>query len=166
MSKSGSGSKNKQASDTSAEQQLIRELADLLKDTDLTEIELERAGLRIRVARGGAPVTTSHAVAPAAPAAPSVEAPSAPPTASAAHNGNAPGTVTSPMVGTAYRSPEPDAPPFVDIGSMVSEGQTVMIVEAMKTMNQIPAPKAGTVKRILVEDGAPVEFGAPLMIIE
>lgn len=161
MSKSGSGHKSRPSHDTSAEQKLIRDLADLLKDTELTEIELERQGLRVRVARS-ATVTSYAAPAPAAPTAPT--APAA--TASDGPVGNAPGTVTSPMVGTAYRAPEPGAAAFVDIGSKVAEGDTLMIVEAMKTMNQIPAPHSGTVTAILVEDAQPVEFGEPLMVIE
>jgi acetyl-CoA carboxylase biotin carboxyl carrier protein len=139
---------------------LIRELAGLLDETGLTEIEYERGGLRVRVAR-------QAAVAQAAPAAvmvaPSQAAPAARPGAEA---GPHPGAVLSPMVGTAYRSPEPSAKPYVDVGSVVKAGDTVLIIEAMKTMNQIPAPHAGTVVQILVEDGQPVEFGEPLMIIE
>ena len=143
---------------------LIRELAKLLEETGLTEIEVEREGRRIRVARGGA-VTHSASVAhaptlsvPHAPAVPAAPSPSDP----AKH----PGVVTSPMVGTAYMGPEPGAMPFVDVGSKVVAGDTLLIVEAMKTMNQIPAPRSGTVTKILVEDGKPVEFGEPLMIIE
>ncbi|MEP0324361.1 acetyl-CoA carboxylase biotin carboxyl carrier protein [Bauldia litoralis] len=142
---------------------LIRELSKLLTETDLTEIELEDGDMRIRVARSPAPVT---AVAPAAaapaPAEPSHRQPAAAPDDPAAN----PGALLSPMVGTAYLSSEPGARPYVDIGESVREGQTVMIVEAMKTMNQIPATRSGTVTRILVEDGQPVEYGEPLMIIE
>jgi acetyl-CoA carboxylase biotin carboxyl carrier protein len=140
---------------------LIRELAALLDETGLTEIEIERAGLRVRVGRG---TTTVHAAAPAA-ASQSAPAP-APSTATLTDPGKHPGAVASPMVGTAYRSPAPGTPPFIDIGSKVSAGDTLLIIEAMKTMNQIPAPRAGTVTQILVEDGQPVEFGEPLVIIE
>jgi len=138
---------------------LIRELAQLLTETNLSEIEIEQDDLRIRVARNtGGEV---RAVVPAAPApAPKVDAPAPPEPASSA------GMVPSPMVGTAYRGPDPEAKPFVEIGDTVKAGQTLLIVEAMKTMNQIPAPRAGTVTQILVEDGQPVEFGEPLMIIE
>lgn len=149
------------------EQQLIRELAELLNETGLSEIEIEKTGLKVRVARN----LQITALAPAVDAAgPSVQAP-APSDADCASVGadmanNYPGAVKSPMVGTVYRAAEPGAPPFVEVGTMVSEGQTLLIIEAMKTMNHIPAPKAGTVKQILVEDGQPVEFGEPLLIIE
>jgi acetyl-CoA carboxylase biotin carboxyl carrier protein len=135
---------------------LIRELAKLLEETGLTEIEIEQDGMRVRAGRA----ESGRAQSPAAPAAAPV-APSAAPDP-AKH----PGVVTSPMVGTAYLSPELGAKPFVDIGSRVKAGDTLLIVEAMKTMNQIPAPHAGTVTQILIEDGHPLEFGAPLMIIE
>jgi len=154
----------------------IAALAEMLSANDLTEIEVTRSYgedqvLDVRVARTvqaapvavAAPVAAPVAAAPAA--APAAAAPAAAPAAEddpAQH----PGALTSPMVGTAYLQPEPGAPSFVSVGATVSEGQTVLIIEAMKTMNQIPAPKSGTVKRILVEDGSPVEFGAPLMIIE
>jgi acetyl-CoA carboxylase biotin carboxyl carrier protein len=140
--------------------ELIRELARLLDETGLTEIEIERAGLRVRVGRAAA----SAPVAVAVPAAPQASTATAGPMP--ADPAKHPGVVTSPMVGTAYVGPEPGAPPFVDVGSKVLVGETLMIIEAMKTMNQIPAPRAGRVKRILVDDGAPVEFGAPLMILE
>lgn len=145
------------------DQELIRELAQLLSETGLTEIEIEQNGLRVRVARqaGG-----SYAVVPhAAPAGPILPTPIATPPG-AVDPAKHPGTVTSPMVGTGYLSPEPGAKPFVDVGSSVRAGETLMIIEAMKTMNQIPAPRSGTVIQILVEDGSPVEFGEPLMIIE
>lgn len=142
------------------DQDLIRQLAELLNETGLTEIEIEQNNTRVRIARSltitaAAP---SPAVAPAAPGRAPEEAAPAP--------ANRAGMVTSPMVGTAYRAPEPGARPFVDVGDRVSEGQTVLIIEAMKTLNQIPAPRAGTVKEILVDDAQPVEFGEPLMIIE
>ena|SRR5215472_14419037 len=140
--------------------ELIHELTQLLDETGLTEIEIEQDGRRVRVARG--------ATGPAAPAAVRVEvapqpAPEAPgPLDPSKH----PGVVISPMVGTAYAAPEPGAKPFIDIGSKVKAGDTLLIVEAMKTMNQIPAPRGGTVVQILFEDGQPVEFGEPLVIIE
>jgi acetyl-CoA carboxylase biotin carboxyl carrier protein len=143
------------------DKELIRELAKLLDETGLTEIEIERAGLRVRVGRGNSGVQAA-AQDPGLPAgqaaAPAALAPADP--------GRHPGAVTSPMVGTAYRGPAPGAPPFVDIGSKVNEGETLLIIEAMKTMNQIPAPRSGTVTQILIEDGQPVEFGEPLVIIE
>jgi acetyl-CoA carboxylase biotin carboxyl carrier protein len=142
---------------------LIRELALLLDETSLTEIEIERAGLRVRVARNisiaaSMPASVQPAVAAAVPA---VAAP-----AGAADIAKHPGVVPSPMVGTAYWSSEPGAKPFIEVGAKVSVGQTLLIIEAMKTMNQIPSPRAGTVTQILVEDGQPVEFGEPLVIIE
>ncbi len=141
---------------------LIRELATLLDETKLTEIEIERDGLRVRVARNvsiaaAMPVATAHAAA-----APAASAAAAPPADITKH----PGVVPSPMVGTAYWASEPGAKPFVDVGSKVKIGDTLLIIEAMKTMNQIPSPRAGTVTQILVEDGQPVEFGEPLIIIE
>jgi acetyl-CoA carboxylase biotin carboxyl carrier protein len=148
----------------SAEQRMIRELAELLNETGLSEIEIEKSGLKIRVARtltvsaSAVPAAISHGPAPAnaaTAAAPAVADP-------AKH----PGAVKSPMVGTAYRSPEPGAPPFVEVGSRVNQGDPLLIIEAMKTMNQIPAPRAGTVTAILFENGQPVEFGEPLVIIE
>ena len=142
---------------------LIRELALLLDETSLTEIEIERAGLRLRVARN----VTVAAAMPAgfAPSAVAAGAVSAAP-AAGADLAKHPGVVPSPMVGTAYWAPEPGAKPFIDVGTKVSAGQTLLIIEAMKTMNQIPSPRAGTVTQILVEDGQPVEFGEPLVIIE
>jgi acetyl-CoA carboxylase biotin carboxyl carrier protein len=141
--------------------QVIRSLADLLTETGLSEIEIERAGTRVRVARQAAPVFASaHAAAPSAAGAAPVAREAAAP--EAVH----PGTVRSPMVGTAYRSADPGARPFVDIGDTVKAGDTVLIVEAMKTMNQIPAPKAGKVIQVMVEDGQPVEYDEPLLIIE
>ncbi|WP_426524246.1 acetyl-CoA carboxylase biotin carboxyl carrier protein [Bradyrhizobium sp. McL0615] len=138
---------------------LIRELALLLDETSLTEIEIERSGLRVRVARN---ITVSAAMPASFQPAP-VAAAAVPAGADLAKH---PGVVPSPMVGTAYWSPEPGAKPFIDVGSKVSAGQTLLIIEAMKTMNQIPSPRAGTVTQILVEDGQPVEFGEPLVIIE
>ncbi len=143
---------------------LIRELALLLDETSLTEIEIERAGLRVRVARNislSASVPAAYVPATAAPSAPATT-----PATAAADPAKHPGAVPSPMVGTAYWAPEPGAKPFVEVGTKVSAGQTLLIIEAMKTMNQIPSPRAGTVTQIFVEDGQPVEFGEPLMIIE
>lgn len=144
------------------DQDMIRELAALLVETDLSEIEVEQDDLRIRVARNmsiSAPVN----VAPPPAAAP---APAAPAANTTSEISTRPGTVTSPMVGTAYRASEPGATPFVEVGSNVRVGQTLLIVEAMKTMNAIPAPVAGKVTAILVEDGQPVEYGEPLLVIE
>lgn len=153
----------------------IEALAKLLQENDLTELEVmrdygENDSLNVRVSRAKevvqqitAPVAAAPAPAAAAPAAaPAADAPAATSDDPASH----PGAVPSPMVGTAYLQAEPGSPSFVNVGDTVSEGQTLLIVEAMKTMNQIPAPRAGKVTRILVEDGSPVEFGAPLMIIE
>ena len=140
---------------------LIHELTRLLDETGLTEIEIEQDGQRVRVARGvttaAAPAAARSAVAPL-PVAESVSAPIDP--------SKHPGVVISPMVGTAYMAPEPGAKPFVEIGSKVKVGDTLLIVEAMKTMNQIPAPHGGKVTQILIENGQPVEFGEPLVIIE
>ncbi len=137
------------------DQELIRQLAALLKETDLSEIEIETGSLKLRVARqvGQVTVPVAHHAAPAPAAAPATDA-------------THPGALTSPMVGTAYLAAEPGAAPFVTVGSKVTAGQTVLIIEAMKTMNHIPAQRAGTVTKILVDDGQPVEFGEPLVIIE
>ena len=157
-------STGKFSSDDSA---LIRELALLLDETSLTEIEIERAGLRLRVARNISIATHMPAAVPMTGSA-IAPAPIATPVAAAtvADLSKHPGVVPSPMVGTAYWAPEPGAKPFIEVGSKVSAGQTLLIIEAMKTMNQIPSPRAGTVTQILVEDGQPVEFGEPLVIIE
>ena len=151
---------------------LVRSLADILNDTDLTEIEVERGDLKIRVARevtvAAAPL--QYAPAPAAPSAPAPAAPAAAPASMpsdpatiVARSGE---EVKSPMVGTAYLQPSPEAPPFVQPGDKVKKGQTLLIVEAMKTMNPIPAPKGGRIVEIIVADGQPVEFGEPLAVIE
>ncbi|KAA9005637.1 acetyl-CoA carboxylase biotin carboxyl carrier protein [Histidinibacterium aquaticum] len=154
----------------------IRALAELLRENDLTELSVKREfgeddSLQVTVSRQ-APVA-APAPAPAAPQPAAAPAPaqgtaaaSAAPAEAADDPASHPGAVTSPMVGTAYLQAEPGAPPFVSVGATVQEGDTVLIIEAMKTMNQIPAPRSGTVKRLLVEDGTPVEYGAPLMIIE
>jgi acetyl-CoA carboxylase biotin carboxyl carrier protein len=141
---------------------LIRELALLLDQTNLTEIEIERAGLRVRVARNIGMALSM----PATQQAPAVVTSSTSVPTAIADLANHAGVVPSPMVGTAYWASEPGAKPFVEVGSRVSVGQTLLIIEAMKTMNQIPSPRAGTVTQILVEDGQPVEFGEPLVIIE
>jgi acetyl-CoA carboxylase biotin carboxyl carrier protein len=143
------------------DQDLIRELAKLLDETGLTEIEVERDGTRVRVGRQPAAGTSiSMPMVPQPYAAPPVRP------AVAADPASHPGALLSPMVGTAYLAAEPGAMPFVDIGTVVKAGDTLLIIEAMKTLNQIPAVRAGTVVQILVTDGQPVEFGEPLMIIE
>lgn len=161
MAKSPQDTKQSAAID----QDIIRELAKLLDETGLHEIEVEQKGLRVRVVRQMQNVIAAY---PSAPVGPSVVAPTPVPIAGApvADAAKHPGVVVSPMVGTAYLAPAPDAKVFVEVGSQVRAGDTLLIVEAMKTMNQIPAPRAGTVIQILVEDGQPVEFGEPLMIIE
>mgnify|MGYP001017096669 CR=1 FL=1 len=160
-----------------ADVEFIRALAELLRQNDLTEVEVHRDygeddSLNVRVARqipvaAAAPAYAApSAAALPAPAAPAAHAPAAAGAGFAGDPSDDPGVVPSPMVGTAYLQPEPTAPAFVKVGDAVTEGQTILIIEAMKTMNQIPAPRAGRVKRILVEDGSPVEFGAPLIILE
>jgi acetyl-CoA carboxylase biotin carboxyl carrier protein len=155
--------------------EFIKALAELLAENDLTELEVKREygeadRLNVRVSRAN--TTTAQIYAPAPPPLPAphhAPAPAAAAAAPASGEGDPaahPGAVTSPMVGTVYLQSEPGSDPFVKVGDSVSEGDTLLIIEAMKTMNQIPAPKSGTVKRILIEDSAPVEFGAPLMIIE
>lgn len=143
----------------SIDSDVIRELASLLDETNLSEIEWEEADKRVRVSRGGTQV-----VAASAPVAPS--AAPAPATTTPEDAGNDPGAVKSPMVGTVYLSPEPGAAPFAKEGDRVAQGQTLLIVEAMKTMNPIAAPRAGVVSKVLVDDATPVEFGQPLMIVE
>lgn len=149
---------------SSEDSALVRELALLLDETSLTEIEIERAGLRLRVARNISVAATMPVPMAGAPAALPVAA--APAAAAGPDLSKHPGAVSSPMVGTAYWAPEPGAKPFIEVGSKVSVGQTLLIIEAMKTMNQIPSPRAGTVTQILIEDGQPVEYGEPLVIIE
>ena len=151
------------------DQALIRDLANILKDTDLTEIEVEQDDLRIRVSRNGTPVAMPMAAMPSyqLPAAvAAAPAPIAAPAAAAEGGHNAKNAVTAPMVGTAYLSPAPGARPVIEGGAPVKEGQTILIIEAMKTMNQIPAPRSGKVTQILVQDAAPVEYGEPLIVIE
>ncbi|MBN9983624.1 acetyl-CoA carboxylase biotin carboxyl carrier protein [Rhizobium laguerreae] len=148
------------------DQALIRDLANILNETDLTEIEVEQDDLRIRVSRAGtpqyvqAPIAAPGYAAPAAAAAAAVAAPAAAPSRNPAN------VVNAPMVGTVYMAPAPGARPFIEIGATVKEGQTLIIIEAMKTMNQIPSPKSGKVTEILVDDGHPVEYGQALVVIE
>lgn len=145
------------------DQALIRDLANILNDTDLTEIEVEQEDLRIRVSRAGTPQYVQAPVAAPAYAA------AAAPIAAAAPAGkvrNPDSVASAPMVGTAYLAPAPGSAAFIEVGSVVKEGQTLLIIEAMKTMNQIPAPKSGTVTEIVVQDGRPVEYGEPLVVIE
>jgi acetyl-CoA carboxylase biotin carboxyl carrier protein len=141
------------------EGKMIRDLAAILQETGLSEIEIEKAGLRVRVAR------QIHVAAVPAPVG-AVAAAGAPVAAKTSDVSSHPGLVASPMVGTAYVAPSPGSAAFVKIGDMVTEGQTLLIIEAMKTMNQIPAPRAGRITQIIISDGQPVEFGEPLMIIE
>jgi acetyl-CoA carboxylase biotin carboxyl carrier protein len=150
---------------SSDDKALIRELALLLDETSLTEIEIERAGLRVRVARNISIATGLPAGAPVAAQA-TLAVAAAQIAGAVTDFSKHPGVVLSPMVGTAYWAPEPGAKPFIEVGSRVAAGQTLLIIEAMKTMNQIPSPRAGTVTQILIEDGQPVEFGEPLVIIE
>lgn len=147
-----------------SEQQMIRDLAALLVETGLSEIEIEKSGLKIRVARNLAVTAVAPQVVPAALVQPTAGQAAA--VEAAPDIASHPGCVKSPMVGTAYRAPEPGAAAFIEIGSRVSQGQTLLIIEAMKTMNHIPAPRSGTVTQILVENGQPVEFGEPLVVIE
>ncbi|MBB3609154.1 acetyl-CoA carboxylase biotin carboxyl carrier protein [Rhizobium sp. BK602] len=150
------------------DQALIRDLANILNDTDLTEIEVEQEDLRIRVSRAGATQYVQAPIAaPAAFAAPAAAvAPAAAAAAPAGKTRNPDNVVSAPMVGTAYLAAAPGAAAFIQVGSVVKEGQTLLIIEAMKTMNQIPSPKSGTVTEILVQDGRPVEYGEALVIVE
>jgi len=161
--------KSAKPADTKTDTKLVRELARILRDTDLTEIEMKKGDLKIRVSKGGSSAPVQHimaapsaAPAPAAPAAPSQPvATKESPADAAAH----PGAVKSPMVGTAYVRPSPDADAFVKVGDKVKEGDTIMLIEAMKTFNPIVAPKSGKVEEILVEDASAVEFGEALFIL-
>ncbi len=155
------------------DQDLVRAIAELLNKENLAEIEIEQEDFRVRVTRSYANETVTYAappqfapapVAAAIPLAPAGSVPAAP--VAIEDLASNPGTLTSPMVGTAYRSPEPGKPAFAEVGSKVTEGQTLLIIEAMKTMNQIPAHRSGTVVRILVQDAQPVEYGEPLVVIE
>lgn len=159
-----------QNSETKVDRSLVRELADILNDTDLTEIEIEQGELRIRVSRkkeyvaaGGYAASVPYAAPAPMPAQPAPMPAS--PMAPAAAAGPEVGSVPSPMVGTAYLSPAPGAKAFIEIGQTVNEGDTLLIIEAMKTMNQIPAPRSGTIKRICVDNGQPVEYGEALVVI-
>jgi acetyl-CoA carboxylase biotin carboxyl carrier protein len=156
--------KKSPASAAGLEPELVRELAAILRDTGLSEIEIERGDLRVRISNAGAGGTfVPHAPAPvAAPPVAAAPVPPPPPADLRAH----PGVVTSPMVGTGYLSPKPEEPAYVKIGDMVTEGQTLMVVEAMKTFNPIPAPRAGRLTQILIANEQPVEYGQPLAIIE
>ena len=154
---------------TGVDQQLVRDLAGILNDTNLTEIEVELGDLKVRVSRQAAamhavaapaPVNSVH-VAPPPATAPAPAANAAAPAPEVSRN-----AVPSPMVGTAYLAPAPDAKPFIEVGQAVKEGQTLLIIEAMKTMNQIPSPRSGTVTAIQFEDAQPVEYGMPLVVIE
>jgi acetyl-CoA carboxylase biotin carboxyl carrier protein len=160
VARSPKKSETSQLSNESRED-VVRSLAKLLDETGVTEIEVEQGGLRVRVRRGIAEPIVAPTFTPTAEPLRTTAEPQ-----STADLAKHPGVVTSPMVGTAYRAPEPKAKVFVEIGTRVKVGDTLMIIEAMKTMNQIPAPRAGTIVQILVEDGQPVEFGEPLMIIE
>ena len=153
----------------------ISALAELLRENDLTELQVKRdypddGSLNVRVSRQPAPQVVAHASAPVAPAQPAALQPASVPVAptaeAAADPANHPGAVTSPMVGTIYLQAEPGSPPFIKPGDTVSEGDTLLIIEAMKSMNHNPAPRSGKVARVLVDDGAAVEFGAPLIILE
>jgi acetyl-CoA carboxylase biotin carboxyl carrier protein len=160
---------SKQTTDTDVA--FISALAELLNKNDLTELSVKREygeddSLEVRVVKQANVVTVAAAPAPAVHHAPAAATPAVAAAVVNEDPAQHPGAVTSPMVGTVYLAAEPGATPFATVGAQVTEGQTVLIIEAMKTMNHIPAPRAGTVKRILVEDGHPVEYGAPLMIIE
>ncbi len=152
------------------DQDLVKTLAELVNQQNLAEIEIEIEGFRVRVTRAyaGAPVAPMPVYAAPQPPVPVgyAAAPQAAPASAVEDLAASPNTLTSPMVGTAYRSPEPGAAAFVEVGAKVSEGQTVLIIEAMKTMNQIPAHRSGTITRILIDDSQPVEYGEPLIVIE
>jgi len=158
--------------DVPPDQALIEAIAKLLNEQNLAEIEIEREDLRVRVTRSYASAGVQQVMVPAAAPAHAAPAPTAPAGAASAAKApvddlaSNPNALTSPMVGTAYLSPEPGKPAFVSVGSKVSEGQTILIIEAMKTMNQIPAHKSGTISRILVTDASPVEYGQPLAVID
>ena len=155
------------AKDLTIDPDLVREIAKLISETDLTEIEVEKGDLRIRVARQITVQQVTHAVAAApAPIAAAAAPVAAPAAEKPADLGAHPGAVRSPMVGTAYRRPSPGATAFIEVGSTVKAGEKILLVEAMKTFNEIVAPKAGTVTHILVDDGQPVEYGEPLVVIE
>lgn len=150
------------AKNSGIDQALIRDLAGILNETDLTEIEVEQGELRIRVSRQGTAMMAAPQMYAAPAQAAHMQTPAAAPAVAVSNANNVP----SPMVGTVYFSPAPGANPFIEVGTKVKEGQTILIIEAMKTMNQIPAPRSGTVTAILVEDAQPVEYGEPLIVIE
>jgi acetyl-CoA carboxylase biotin carboxyl carrier protein len=149
---------------TPVDLELVRQLASLLDDKGLTELEIASGDFQIRMAKGHAPVVTGYAPAPIA--APAASAPAAPPASAPVPAADPAGLVASPMVGTAYLAPQPGAPMFVREGDRVRAGQTLLIIEAMKVMNPLPSPRDGTVTRIIVRDGQPVEFGEPLIVVE
>ena len=153
---------------TGVDQQLIRDLAGILDETNLTEIEVEQDDMRIRVSRQSSGVAAAAYVPQPAPQQPAAAAPASQAAAPAApaNADRLKKAVPSPMVGTAYGAPAPGAKPFIEVGQTVREGQTLLIIEAMKTMNQIPSPRAGVVTEILFEDSQPVEYGEPLVVIE
>ncbi len=163
LTKLANGPKSKTHEPMSVDVAAIRELAELLTETGLTEIEIEQGGQRLRVSRQASPLV--HTVPGPAAGAQAEPATSAPEPAPNRREGHAPGTITSPMVGTVYVAPQPGAPPFVKVGDAVKEGDTLLIVEAMKTMNPILAPRSGTVSEICVRDAEPVEFGQALLIL-
>jgi len=158
----------KQANTRMFDEDMVKRIADLLRETGLNELEIESDNVRIRASLGGNNLVTTVASAPGGVPQAAAQAPAnaAPEADAAADLENHPGAVKSPMVGTTYVSPEPEAPAFIQVGDQVTMGQTLLIIEAMKVMNPIPAPKSGTVKQILVSDSQPVEFGDPLLIIE
>ena len=155
-------SKEEKPANDPLEAKLIRDLAGILEETGLSEIEIEKAGLRVRVARTIHVLASAPVIANASATAAPLEKVSSGRQDLTSH----PGLLTSPMVGTAYVSPSPGAPPFVKVGDIVTEGQTLLIIEAMKTMNQIPAPRSGRVTQVIINDNQPVEFGEPMMVIE
>ncbi|ASS53141.1 acetyl-CoA carboxylase biotin carboxyl carrier protein [Rhizobium leguminosarum] len=148
------------------DQALIRDLANILNETDLTEIEVEQDDLRIRVSRAGTPQYVQAPIAAPGYAAPAAAAAAVAAAPAAAPGRNPANVVNAPMVGTVYMAPAPGARAFIEVGATVKEGQTLLIIEAMKTMNQIPSPKSGKVTEILVDDGHPVEYGQALVVIE
>ena len=158
--------------DAQSDQALIRAIAELLNEQNLAEIEIEREDLRVRVTRSYASTGVQQVMVPAPAPAAAAPAPTAPAGSAAAAKiaaddlASNPNVLTSPMVGTAYMSPEPGKPAFVTVGARVSEGQTILIIEAMKTMNQIPAHKSGVISRLLIEDASPIEYGQPLAVID
>lgn len=149
--------------------QFVRELAGILNDAELSEVEVEHEGYRIRVSKSTTPVAPAQFIAPPqapAPVAAAAPAPSASAPPQADTKPAAAGAITSPMVGTVYHAPEPGADPFVTVGSKVKKGDTLMLIEAMKTFNPVESPRDGTVAQIIAEDGQPIEFGEPLIVVE